>query len=310
MNKFMNINRIEFSITNVCTSRCKHCSVGSNFNSDKANISRTKAVSVINELSNTYSIESVMTFGGEPLLYSDTVFAIHNAAKECGVLKRQIITNGYFTKEKAKVLETAKKLVECGINSILLSVDVFHKEYIPLDKVYLFAKTLSNEKVEGLYLHPAWVVNREDNNHYNRETEECLKYFEDLNIKVSNGNNIFLSGSAIENLSEYYKKEPVDISVKCGELPYTTKLDNIETIAINPNGDACVCNFVIGNINENSINEIVENYNPYNNKMISIILNGGISDLLVFAKENKVEIDFDKHYSTCSICRELVQILN
>lgn len=77
-------------------------------------------------------IASVMTFGGEPLLYPETVFAIHEAARAAGVPKPQIITNGFFCAKQAQREETARRLAQCGVNDVLLSVDAFHQETIPL----------------------------------------------------------------------------------------------------------------------------------------------------------------------------------
>jgi uncharacterized radical SAM superfamily protein len=67
--------------------------------------------------------------------------------------------NGYFSNDQARVLQVAANLKKSGVNSLLLSRDAFHKEYIPLEKVYPFAKALSDEHIEGFKLHPAWVVN-------------------------------------------------------------------------------------------------------------------------------------------------------
>lgn len=318
MNKYMNIKRIEFSITNSCTSHCKHCSRGDVLNSDANRIDKTdslcihkdNAISVVKELSKTYQIESIMTFGGEPLLFADTACSIHKVAMEHGIPKRQIITNGYFSKEEDKINHVAKELKTCGINSLLLSIDAFHKEHISLESVYPFAKALCKENIEGFMLHPAWVVNRNHDNIYNSETEKCLEYFSTLQIPVSSGNDIFPAGNAILYLSEFYEKKPIDLNIKCGEAPYTDKLDNIDTIAINPNGDVILCCFVIGNIYRNSITQIINQYNPYNYPCMTALLNGGVGELIHLAEKNGLTIDTSQFYSTCSVCREIVKNLN
>ena len=58
---------------------------------------------------NEYNIESVMTFGGEPLLYPDTVYEIHKAATEINIPKRQLITNGYFSRDYGTIEIVAQK---------------------------------------------------------------------------------------------------------------------------------------------------------------------------------------------------------
>ena len=94
MNKYIDLNRIEFIITKACSGKCKHCSWGE-LPDKSESIDTDTAVSAIKQLTSRYKIESLMTFGGEPLLFADTVCKIHAAARDCGILCREIITNGF-----------------------------------------------------------------------------------------------------------------------------------------------------------------------------------------------------------------------
>lgn len=126
MNRYLqNLNRIEFVVTMACTGRCKHCSQGEHKNSDS--IDKTLAADAVQKIASEYKIDSLMTFGGEPLLCTDTVCEIHKAAKEMNIPHRQLITNGYFSKDFDKISSTAVRLAESGVNQILLSVDAFHQ---------------------------------------------------------------------------------------------------------------------------------------------------------------------------------------
>ena len=131
MNKYLkNLNRIEFVVTMACTGKCKHCSQGEHKSSDS--IDKTLAADAVRKIASEYKIDSVMTFGGEPLLCIDTVCEIQKTAMEMNIPKRQLITNGYFSKNFEKIKLTADRLKESGVNEILLSVDAFHQETIPL----------------------------------------------------------------------------------------------------------------------------------------------------------------------------------
>jgi len=125
MNQYVNLNRIEFVITDACSGQCKHCSNGENLGS-KDSINADAAVAAIQRLAERFAIKTVMTFGGEPLLYADTVCKIHAAARDCGIPKRQIITNGFFSSDGRKIDELAKEICASGANEILLSIDAFH----------------------------------------------------------------------------------------------------------------------------------------------------------------------------------------
>lgn len=106
-----NINRIEFPVTFACTGHCKHCSQGEH-TSNGEHINGDIAVQVIYKICSKFNIESLMTFGGEPLLYSDDVCKIHTAAQKMNIKKRQLITNGFFSKDEKIINDTVLKLAQ------------------------------------------------------------------------------------------------------------------------------------------------------------------------------------------------------
>ena len=203
MSRYIDLNRIEYVVTDACSGRCKHCSNSERLEKS-GSVDADAAVTAIKRLARRFAIKSVMTFGGEPLLFSDTVCKIHAAARDCGIPKRQLITNGYFSKDSQKIDEVAKALCDAGVNDVLLSVDVFHQEFIPLEPVKQFAEDLLRHGVLSLRVQPAWVVNEDNNNHYNTETRRLLKIFADKGIRANGGNNIFPSGNALKHLPEYF----------------------------------------------------------------------------------------------------------
>ena len=134
-----NLNRIEFVVTMACTGKCKHCSEGEHGNCT-GHIDADVAVRAIQDICENYKIESLMTFGGEALLYPEVVCAIHSTAAKMGIPQRDLITNGFFTKDLKKIQEVARALRENDVHRILLSVDAFHQETIPLEPVMYFAE--------------------------------------------------------------------------------------------------------------------------------------------------------------------------
>jgi MoaA/NifB/PqqE/SkfB family radical SAM enzyme len=256
-----------------------------------------------------FEIGSVMCFGGEPLLYPEVVCSIISEAYECGIPRRDIITNGYFSKLDAKIAETVIALDKAKVTRVLLSVDAFHQETIPADKVYTFASLIKECGHIPIKLHPAWLVGREDDNEYNRKTQKVLQVFEDLKLPISEGNVIFPSGNAAKYLSAYYPEHKVNLDSICGQAKYTTPLDQVDTISILPNGDVCICSFVIGNAYEEDILSIIKRYQPYENEIMRILMNQGVGGLQDYGRQQGITIDASKHYSACSICRELVEKL-
>lgn len=250
MNKYVaNLNRIEFVVTYACTGRCKHCSEGDHLR-QSAYLDAETAAKVVREVAGKYEITSMMTFGGEPLLHPEVVYAAHGAAKERNIPQRDLITNGFFSRDSSKIKEVAERLARCGVNKILLSVDAFHQETIPLEPVKEFATAVKEQGIP-LWVQPAWVVNKEHDNPYNRRTAELLQEFEAMGIPQTYGNDIIPSGNAAKYLSEYYDMGKEYIS------PYEDDPMDIRAICVDPGGGV-----LGGNIYETGILEILERYEP------------------------------------------------
>lgn len=250
MNEYVkNLNRIEFVVTMACTGRCKHCSEGEHI-SCTGHIDADVAIKAIRDICKNYKIESLMTFGGEPLLYPEVVCKIHKTATQMGIPTRDLITNGFFAKDKKRIEEVVELLANSGVSKILLSVDAFHQETIPLEPVKYFAECVKKTEI-SIKLSPAWLVSENDNNPYNIKTREFIKEFDRLNIPVGSGNVVFPSGNAIKYLSEYFDEN------KEYSSPYEDDPTDIRAISFSPNGDV-----LKGNIYQNNIMDILKEYRP------------------------------------------------
>ncbi len=246
---FRNLNRIEFVVTMACSGKCKHCSEGDH-SGYSGHLDTYKCTELIRQVCAEYDIKSLMTFGGEPLLFPEVVFEIHKTAKEMNIPARQIITNGYFSKDEKRINEVAEKLIESGVNDILLSVDAFHQETIPLKYVKIFAKAVKECGVM-IKTHPAWLVNENDNNPYNIKTKEILSSFSSLGIENSDGNIIFPNGNALKYFGEYF-----DMSKKYSN-PYVEDPYDVHSICVSSDGS-----ILGGNIYDKNITDIMSEYKP------------------------------------------------
>jgi len=249
MNQYLkNLNKIEFVVTYACTGRCKHCSEGDHTSCGER-IDPQIAADAVQKIAAEYDIKTVMTFGGEPLLYTDAVYAIIKTATELNIPKRQVITNGYFSKNADRIREVAERLAACGVNDLLLSVDAFHQETIPLNVVRQFA---AEAKACGIpiRLQPAWLVSATDDNPYNRKTQEILDSFADMDITANEGNIIFSEGNARKYLAEYFTDE-------LPENPYVEDPCGVRCLSFEPNGDV-----LVGNVYRKDIMEFLRDYKP------------------------------------------------
>ena len=243
-----NLKKIEFIVTYACTGRCKHCSEGDHTTCGEA-IDAAVAADTVRRVTAAYTIGTVMAFGGEPLLFPDRVYAIMSAARAAGVPHRQVITNGYFTKDAAHRRAVAAGLADCGVNDLLLSVDAFHQEYIPLPAVRAFAQDALLCGIP-LRLSPAWLVARDADNPYNEKTRALLAALSDLGIPVGDGNIIFPQGNALRHLAAYFADS-------APENPYEEDPCDVRTLSVEPNGD-----LLGGNLYKDSVIKIIGRYAP------------------------------------------------
>ena len=235
-------------MTYACTGRCKHCSEGDHTSCGER-INPQIAADAVRKIAAKYDIKTVMTFGGEPLLYADAVYAIMTVAKELNISKRQIITNGYFSKNADKIREVAERLSACGVNDLLLSVDAFHQETIPLDVVKQFVTEAKRCGIP-IRLQPAWLVSAANDNPYNQKTREILDSFADMDITANEGNVIFPEGNALKYLAEYFTDNHP-------ENPYAEDPRDVRCVSFAPNGDV-----LGGNVYERDIMAILRDYAP------------------------------------------------
>ena len=305
MNKYLAVKRIEFLVTYLCSGKCRHCYATKHREGFPEHIDNSLAVDIVGEVSKTHDVESVMTFGGEPLLFPEIVCSIHKMALESGIPSREVITNGYWSNDIKKIKRTAENLAESGVNDIHVSVDAFHQEHIPLNIVRKAVESCLEAGVEDIVWNPCWVISEDDDNRYNQKTKSILKELKDLH-RVSKGNNLEPDGLALINLTEFLPKRKKMPAGKCGDIPYTEPLDHVTSISVEPDGKIAVCNdFHIGNASKTDIMDLLENYDPYEIPEMKAIIENGMKGLLDWAMKKGVTPDPAGYYSICQMCTDL-----
>jgi len=313
MNKYFNVKRIEFAVTYLCNSKCRHCQLGEEEERERfpACIDKTKAVEITRKVGEKYGPKSIMTFGGEPLLYPEVVFAIHKEAMRIGIPVRDVITNGFWSTRTKKIQQTATKLAESGVNSVSISVDCFHQEFISLKIVKKTAESLVKAGIANVSWNPCWVVSKGHNNIYNRKTRAILKELGNLPVEASEGNIAQPEGRAIVWLKDFLPPKTKMPEGKCGDLPYTEPLDSIHTVFIEPDGRIAICKeLYIGNAFETDIVDIIENYDPFKIPEVKALIENGIVGLTNWASERGVKPDPAGYHNVCHTCTALRRSVN
>jgi MoaA/NifB/PqqE/SkfB family radical SAM enzyme len=313
MGKYLVADRIEFVVTYLCNSKCSHCQLTEEEKRKvlPSNIDKDKAVEITRKVGRAYAPKSVMTFGGEPLLYPEIVCAIHEQAKKVGIPIRDVITNGFWSTKPEEIQEIAQNLGKSGVNEVAVSVDCFHQESIPLKIVEKAATSLVEAGIERVRWNPCWVVSKNHDNKYNRRTKAILKKLHNLHVEESEGNNVRPEGRAFSSLAEFFPPRTRVPKGKCGDIPYTEALDSVKTISIEPDGRVAVCkNFYVGDAFESDIIDILENYDPFRISEIKSILEEGMDGLVKWAKKRGAEPKLEGYYDICDMCTDLRERAN
>lgn len=120
-------------ITNYnCTAECEHCMFASSPSCAKEYITEEKAYEIARLLGKA-GTSSVHIGGGEPFINFDALCTLVTALNDNGVGVDYIETNAFWCRDEERAREKLKKLKSLGVTTVMVSVDPFHIEYVPLE---------------------------------------------------------------------------------------------------------------------------------------------------------------------------------
>jgi hypothetical protein len=310
-NRYLDPRRIEFLVTFLCNGSCRHCYAPKQEAGYPKHIDESFAVEIVGKVGSEYDVESVMTFGGEPMLFPGIVCSIHGEAAGLGIPRREVITNGFWSRSVGETSEIAKELAEAGVNSLHFSVDAFHQEHIPLGAVREAVESCLEAGIEDVALNPCWLVSEDDGNEFNRETRSVLEELGALPVRISSGNIVEPDGLALLNLREYMPPRVRAPTGRCGDMPYTEPLESVRSISVEPDGKVAVCNdLYIGDASETDIVRIVEGYDPFEIPAAKALIAGGVDGLVEWARAEGVDPDPEGYYTICHMCTDIRKRVN
>ena len=120
-------------ITNYnCTAECKHCMFASSPSCKKDYMTKQTADETEKLLAQAGTL-SVHIGGGEPFLDFDGLCLVIQALNRYGVGIDYIETNGFWARNEDAARRKIEVLKRLGIYTVMVSVDPFHVEYVPLE---------------------------------------------------------------------------------------------------------------------------------------------------------------------------------
>lgn len=245
-----------------------------------------RATQWLSELCGAQSIESLTVHGGEPFLYFDKVAAILSKARELGIHHRWIITNGFWAENGDVAGEKLKVLKEAGLTAITFSIDAFHQEYVPFDRVRCGIECAVKLDFDTVAVDSYFLFNQHDENRYNIETMGYIDGLERLQKVEINRFVAGFEGRASELLpQEEYMQERIPAGRCRPPFWLGGDLRGPKTIEMDYEGNVTLCPGIsIGNVREKSISEILRKYDYREHPIIKIIIEKGPIGLFELAK--------------------------
>ncbi|MFX1552681.1 MAG: radical SAM protein [Promethearchaeota archaeon] len=292
------INFLTFLISYKCTNECKHCAIPGSPNQDNISMKLEDVRRYLEDVTSNYIVDEVGFFGGEPLLHLNLLVRLIEEVKKFDIPKIGLPTNGYWGKNDSIANKYALKLKEAGLNTIGVSVDTFHQDFIPLDVVKRAMKAAYEVGIEQIYSITQNLGPENIKNSFNEQnkkiTEEISKEFEFCQVINS---ELQVRGRAATQLSEYFSMTTIP-SDKC-------LIFKLPMFMIDPNGWVFhqLCHGIcIGNAKENSLSEIIGEFNYRKHPIISkVVSKGGPQNLLEIAIEKGYQPQ-NGYADKCHLC--------
>lgn len=300
----MNLKGIGIYLTYRCNSRCIHCSYGSD--PPLSNLIDEAEVEVSFEMVNRFGrLETVKILGGEPTLYMERLLRVVELARIHGASSIIMITNGWWGKDEEDARNIITGLKEAGLSLLLISMDAFHAEYIPLEDVKRAVQAADCVEMKYCVM-MEFMESIDANNRYDRQSRALFQECQNLSIPILPAKIIY-AGRAAEFLSPLYRGEKT-LPNQC-EPPYIGSFENPSGIAIDPLGYVTLCHGIaIGNTREKSLATILSEYDLKKHPILNAIVKEGPLGLTKLAHAEGFNLE-EGYIDSCHLCYKIRKYL-
>ena len=286
-------------ITNyVCTAACRHCMFASSYALPKEYISRETAEKLARLLrkSGTYSVH---IGGGEPFMNFGALTTLITCLNEQGIGVDYIETNAFWCKDEKFTRDRLMQLRALGVETVMVSVDPFHIEYVPLERPILLCRLLRECGFDYFVWKERYLRMLSKLDRTRTYSHEELKALlgDDYVMETAREYGVGMNGRALRMAEAIYSRRPA-------EYWLTSKpCDSI--------GDAGHCHLdLYGNIVPPGCPGLSAEAEDYLNEDFPIsrypvlgrLASGGTEALFDYAKEKGFIPDLKGYPTRCSLC--------
>jgi len=296
-------------ITNyVCTAECRHCMFFSSPSCPKKYITPETAdhLSGVLERAGT---SSVHIGGGEPFMNFPVLCDLIKALNRHGIGVDYIETNAFWAKDDRVIRERLSALRDLGVTTVMVSVDPFHIEFVPLERPLRLCQIMNEMDFDyfiwkDTYLRRFLRLGVDKTKTYTKEELQKIlgkNYITDTAAEYGVGMN----GRALMIAEEMYAKRPAETWVT--SAPCASLLD------------VCHCHLdLYGNIvpsgcpgiaaeAEDFLNERIP---PEKYPVMARLLQGGTEALYRYAKEKGFRPAPEGYPTKCAFCHAMRKYLH
>jgi len=240
-----------------------------------------QAKDAVKQAAHIDSIKDICLEGGEPFLFYPIMLKVARYARELK-LNVSIVTNSYFATCVEDAVHWLRPLAEMGISSISVSNDEFHSGTDP--RLTEAQNAVKAAEILGI---KAGTI---------RIDQPCITSDPQKPGEPILGGSVRFRGRAVEKLiDDKLPKQAWDSFDECPDENW----DEIGRLHLDPYGNLYPCQgVVVGNLNNQSLTEVIENYNPATHPIIAPLYNGGPAALI---REFNLPLG-GKYHDACHLC--------
>jgi MoaA/NifB/PqqE/SkfB family radical SAM enzyme len=267
-------------LTYTCNYECDHCFVwGSPWQTGTLTLAQID--DIYRQAKEVGSIEEIYFEGGEAFLYYPVLVEAIARAKQMG-FATGVVSNGYWATGREDAWVWLKPLATAGLDRIEVSCDLFHGDEEEVSnahpasdaarELFIDASTITVDPPTG-YRDPA----------------------ESPPGQTLTGGGVMYRGRAADTLVKGLPRQPWDSFSDC---PYED-LVSPSRVHLDPLGNLHLCQgIVMGNLFEQTLKEILEEYKADNHPIAGPLVKGGPAQLI-----QSYDLETDKGYvDACHLC--------
>lgn len=284
----------------VCTAECRHCMFASSPSCPKNYISHDMADHLASVLKKA-GTSSVHIGGGEPFMNFSALCSLIEALNRHGVGVDYIETNAFWAKDEEVIRNRLSVLRSLGVTTIMVSVDPFHIEFVPLERPIRLCRIMNEMDFDyfiwkDTYLRRFLRLRMDPTKTYTKE--ELQKILgKDYITDTASEYGIGMNGRALTIAGKIYPNRPAETWIT--SAPCSSLLD------------VCHCHLdLYGNIVPSGCPGIAAEAEDYLNERIppekypvmARLLRGGTAALYEYAKEKGFLSSPEGYPTKCTFC--------